>query len=661
MKKKILCLTLSLIIAISSSGCDLVFTNAPESSSSSFSESSEEFVSSSSDADYNQYVDDFASEETEGKYDSDLPYAFSVDEAKYDLENIVSFQILDFIEKDSTFVYAFQVPYKNDKSKLASRLMTYNFETGAVKTLFEQESDSGAAKLGVLDDRENAEDLGGSVTVGGEQSMFAYKLPYDEAYFVYFGGNARYYKPDGTCYRTVNLSDSYQAVLLKKKPKGNSISDVQPMYIDGMESIVLTASFTDYDDSIMVDNDNANDGDEDEEEEKLSSQTHGVVFIYQIANLRGANFSKAWDYYDSGDGVALTSSPIAVSGYGSITATPYTSANTIAWLGNTGDSLPQSSYLADPGSDKKCRSVDKKLWLYGSISNVVTDLYYKTVKDKDGKESREPDYYVRRYDLSDKSYLLLCNYIYDCDLGFEAVNETETLCFNDQTAYWLPDTGKLSWGDSSFYTGSVGQIKEDKFLNVKLFSKTYHSEENEAIQSAGEIPNGFVLFSSDCIYLTFFRNMNPVGENQFDHVQTINLKKMNFSTYQPPEIQASSGASEIEYNWSSSNSTHSIDMEEYLLSQSEDNPVEITDDAPNPDSYNKDSMLVFGKSDYLFTGLSNGIIRLQGDEAKQMLKAALFRTWKLSDGSYLSIGFDTGKERYVISDLPRARIVRFNL
>ncbi len=655
MKKKILCFALSLAIAIGSSGCDLVFTNAPESTSSRSSESSEKFVSSSSDADYNQYVDDFASKETEGKYDSDLPYAFSVDENMYDLENIVTFQILDFIEKDSTFVYSFQVPYKNNKNRLASRVMAYNFETGAVKTLFAQESDSGAAALEVLDDQENAKDLGDSVTVGGEQSMFAYKLPYDEAYFVYFGGIARYYKLDGTCYRTVNLSGSYQAALQKKKPKGNSISDVQPMYIDGMESIVLTASFTDYDDRALSDDAN------DEDEEKLSSQTHGVVFIYQIANLRGANFWKIWDYNDSGNGVILTASSIAVSGYGSINAVPYASGNAIVWLGNVGDSLPQNSYLPDPGSDRKCRSVDKKLWLYGSISNVITKLYYKTVKDKDGKETQEPDFYYRRYDLSSDSFLLLCNYIYDCDLGFETVNETETLCFNDRTAYWLPDNGSLSWGDSSFYTGSAGQIKEDRFLKVNLFSKTYHSDKDEAIQSAGEIPNGFVLFSSDHIYLTFFHNMNFLGEKQLDYLQTIDLKKMNFATYQPPEIQASSGSSKIEYNWGSSNSTHSMNMEEYLIPQSEDNPVEITDDAPNPDSYNKDSMLVFGKSDYLFTGLSNGIIRFQGDKAKQILKAALFRTWRLSDGSYLSVGFDTGKERYVISDLPRARIVRFKL
>jgi hypothetical protein len=89
----------------------------------------------------------------------------------------------------------------------------------------------------------------------------------------------------------------------------------------------------------------------------------------------------------------------------------------------------------------------------------------------------------------------------------------------------------------------------------------------------------------------------------------------------------------------------------------------------NGDIYSPKSVLALGAGDYLFSSPQNGALRYSqsgggGYSAARVLAGAVYRSWRISNGSFVAVGFEPppqGKKyHYYLSDLPRARVLAFS-
>ncbi|MDR1193206.1 MAG: hypothetical protein LBK98_03415 [Peptococcaceae bacterium] len=97
--------------------------------------------------------------------------------------------------------------------------------------------------------------------------------------------------------------------------------------------------------------------------------------------------------------------------------------------------------------------------------------------------------------------------------------------------------------------------------------------------------------------------------------------------------------------------------------------VDPTADAAvaSKDFYAPERILALGYNDFLLTSLKNGAVRYSqtwgGFRAVRILEAPLFRSWRLSDGSFIAVGFELKNpaKRYSEDDMIMARVLTYNL
>ncbi|MDR3242770.1 MAG: DUF4374 domain-containing protein, partial [Clostridiales Family XIII bacterium] len=93
----------------------------------------------------------------------------------------------------------------------------------------------------------------------------------------------------------------------------------------------------------------------------------------------------------------------------------------------------------------------------------------------------------------------------------------------------------------------------------------------------------------------------------------------------------------------------------------------VIGEAKNPDIYGVENILILGLDDYLFTTLNSGVVRYKNGTGAAIageqlsMNEPLFRSWRISDDSYIAVGFLNPKKRYtLVPDMAQARVVTYS-
>lgn len=577
----------------------------------------------------------------------------------------VSFELIDYIPEESSFVYAYQLLEKDPKepppekqepsptttpvpveptsepnpdanpdatpqptpepppfqpTKMISSLIKYNYKTQEVQLIFSQVSPP-----------------------NGEQTMFAQKLNYREAYFLYFNGTAYYYTVDGQCFRAVDLMSDYSVLVDSIFPKRvrETIIDAQNLYVgNGIEQIVLRA---------VIENEAIDESYElsESEMENDSGTIKDIAICYTMApagnlylhvmNTYGKEISTHYKYLYWGPKSDYTY--MAEEDYPKL-FNHWTTNSIVKGPGQYLDILmgtDSGTQMALPPTNvnvAKGYTPVRPSWVSKRVCGFVQELVFH--------EERAPGLYwadwVEGYiknpyhtEVKMSPDTIMYNSSWGYTTNYFAYTPSGVASYTGESVYFLEQGNTITYKNPVADVGSVNT----------LWTAVLTKDEIELVQ--------FTYPSKSKVSILIPRENLAVFDKSLMDMQN-----------KAPDIPGATDKKNPEANKAVDDQLAKGDTE-YDAAAAEEQIT--TGEVGSIEEYNAASIIVNSPYDILLLGPQNGILRYSDSTktTKQLLDLPLYRMWQDPDGNYTAIGFNKVGKTYTTQDILMSRVIRLSL
>jgi hypothetical protein len=567
---------------------------------------------------------------------------------------------------------------------MITHMAAYNYETEEIRDFFVQETGPNA-----------------------EQTAFAYKIPDSDNYTLYFGGQAYFYLPDGTCYLQVNFRPQLERVVDALEEaytvEAITVTDVTP-FSGGSELYMY----------LMVETEQIDENTEvsqvDLEDYRLPQES--VFYVSIRCSLVASDFCFNYDYErdparltlqggdlyheyfgtmlnEIDDALHETYSMMQGLGVSRYSASERAEASkryerllalqdNVRAAYNTINDLPV--YWDDPSSEIQLSDLDVGDSLLNMALTAPTGadlLYPETLSISLGGFIGTYEPLMKNYNTWADPDLRQVGYIIPPieNTAYLATFTTHVSGSQSLGATPLSGGGRvINNNNSILWEGTQGYplTKEEAYT----FTNAEGRDQSDTVLSVGNLPlwensgleNSFAVFTSKKIYIYFYnrgnqyaetdnRGRTQVGGDTPDawHRVTLPLEHLYVNTSHIEESYDTYGILNSE--------SYEYDMQDYFGSSGSD--TQISYEETNPDRYDIRNVLAITENDFIISTLHNGVVRVYIPEndttfrVVQLHQVPVFQTWRLSDGSFLAVGFDTLGKQYTATDFPKARVLYF--
>jgi hypothetical protein len=531
---------------------------------------------------------------------------------------------------------------------MITHMAAYNYETKEIRDFFVQETGPNA-----------------------EQTAFAYKIPDSDNYMLYFGGQAYFYEPDGTCYLQVNfrpqlarvtaaIEDAYSA-------RDVTVTDVTPfsggsdiyMYLMvetgqiGEDTEVAETDLEDYnlpEDAAFYVSIHCSLVDSDfyfeytlptQESDPGSLKLQGGEKYY---NYFGAQLqeidqkienvlpddSSWYDYFllllsgnrEEYDRLTALRDDIVALYNGDKPLVYWNDPSSKVQVSDLGvDASLLNVALTAPTGSELLQSETTSISLGGFIGAHEPimaedgEIYDAEGKSYDPKQYKYKQVRTVIHPIADTAYLaIFTTHVSGSEsLGATPLSGGGRVIPSENSIRWEGTQGvALTRTESFTFTNAEGRSQSDTVLSVNDLK----------MWGSSGFENSFAVFTSKNIYLYFFKASNQRTLPDSWHRVTMPMDKLLVNT------------------------TYAED---------------------NPDLYHIYNFTALSENDYIVSNLHNGVVRvyMPRDDTTlrvvQLQQVPVFQTWRLSDGSFIAVGFDTAGKQYTSMDFPKARVLHFDV
>ena len=591
------------------------------------------------------------------KYSMDGQDAFYIsDYCSRDANDIIQFECLDYREYDCLFVYAYQAMLADGSGKMATELLSYNPLTTEHTVFFSIITDPSV-----------------------EPAMWVQKVEgEEELYFIYFGGTVRFYLPDGSIYREVPLKQVY----MKEMEKLGGIEDLSVLNVavqpDWRDRDILSINLMG--ERITVNEDTEWTDEMMEDDSLLSGEgEEAQVFIridFHIADLSGGQFIRIYE-----------AQSISISAF----------MNSVM-CDNSDVELEPGFFLGDKFSNIKVNGRESS-----RASTVFLGGFLESVEDV---------VVERESDNGEVEEVVVGQYGYLAPGAFSAAAVTRRtksmVAPGKMGEYMSYDGDRFTLYQSSYYSDNVLS---------DIFSRWDYAD-SEILEAGYAMEGGFAFLTQYCLYFIpdkedrdfsgmgipdqekiplkeLYKEINPeidmtprdLIQDEEEPESESNPQKMEIAKIEGT-AGAPTGAYGDAYGKSDDQLLDGLDSEavdkgiqssqdsveagipqtvEYDRGQLEQDGLVVGDTVMspsmevNPEMYDAKSFMAYGDG-LLVTSPGSGIVYKPFDrEAVQVFGYPMYRTWKLSGGGFVSIGFDDNSKNYLQSDMPFAKVYYLEL